>query len=86
MESGERKAGGGWIADQRGRKIVLLGASLCARGNWQKEIATKLAGLSEREILIWRLTAKPSAQPNCALTGERVGKTRQRIACHWRAT
>jgi MFS family permease len=35
---------GGWIADQRGRKIVLLGASLCARGNWQKIIVSLPSG------------------------------------------
>ncbi len=70
---------GGWIADQRGRKIVLLGASLCAMGafgmyavaGWFGAFLAVLPG-----ILL--LGISQVYQPvNAALVGEAVG-ARQR--------
>jgi MFS family permease len=66
---------GGWIADQRGRKIVLLGASLCAMGAFAMYAAAGWVGaLAMLLPAIVLLGISQVYQPaNSALVGEAVG-------------
>lgn len=65
---------GGWIADQRGRKIVLLGASLCAMGAFgMYTVAGWMAALLMLLPAIVLLGISQVYQPvNSALVGEAV--------------
>lgn len=66
---------GGWIADQRGRKIVLLGASMCAMGAFGiYAVAGWLGALLVLVPGIILLGISQVYQPvNSALVGEAVG-------------
>lgn len=70
---------GGWIADQRGRKIVLLGASLCAMGAFALyTVAGWMAALLMLLPAIILLGISQVYQPvNSALIGEAVGAHRR---------
>lgn len=70
---------GGWVADQRGRKLVLLAASLAAMGAFAMYLA---AGLTSALVLVLPalilLGLAQVYQPvNTALLGESVGATRR---------
>jgi DHA1 family multidrug resistance protein-like MFS transporter len=66
---------GGWIADQRGRKVVLLGASIAAMGAFSLyAVAGWLATLAVLLPAIILLGISQVYQPvNAALVGEAVG-------------
>lgn len=70
---------GGWIADRRGRKVVLLGASLAAMGAFAMYTAGATAaalGLVPAAILL--LGISQVYQPvNAALVGETVGAAKR---------
>lgn len=70
---------GGWIADRRGRKIVLLGASLCAMGAFAMyAVAGWMAALLMLLPAIVLLGISQVYQPvNSALVGEAVSASRR---------
>ena len=70
---------GGWIADQRGRKIVLLGASLCAMGAFALyAVAGWMGALMMLLPAIVLLGISQVYQPaNSALVGEAVSASRR---------
>lgn len=70
---------GGWIADQRGRKIVLLGASLCAMGAFgMYTVAGWMAALLMLLPAIVLLGISQVYQPvNSALVGEAVSASKR---------
>jgi len=70
---------GGWIADQRGRKIVLLGASLCAMGAFALyAVAGWMAALLMLLPAIVLLGISQVYQPvNSALVGEAVSASKR---------
>ncbi len=70
---------GGWIADQRGRKVVLLGASLCAMGAFAMyTVAGWMAALLMLLPAIILLGISQVYQPaNSALVGEAVSASKR---------
>ena len=70
---------GGWIADRRGRKIVLLGASLCAMGAFALyAVAGWMAALLMLLPAIVLLGISQVYQPvNAALVGEAVSASKR---------